>query len=1109
MHRSRLTTVFASTLCVLAVAALPAAPTLAAGPPSTSPILGLRQSTPDFRAFTHATIHVAPGRTLQGATLVVRDGRVVAVGEHLAVPEGATEIDLGGKAIYPGFLDPISEYGLPKDSSAEDDARRRGRPGELRPNLEGERSGADSWNDAIHAEQDWAANFTPDAEAAESLHKRGVTVVQSARMDGVFRGRGVVATTAPGLANERILRVHGQHFASFDKGSSKQDYPSSLMGSIALVRQTLLDAAWLGSAQASGAEVNLPLAALAAYDGPLIFETDDELSLLRAARIADELGVEMIFVGSQGEYRRLDEIAALGRPLILPLDLPETPDVGSFEKALDVTLGDLRHWERAPTNAAALDGRGVRFAFTGHGTRGGDALDALRKIVANGLAPDKALASLTTVPAELLGVADQLGTLEPGKRAHFSIVDGDLFEDEDAEILGVWIDGEQVARFKNLDAKPWDGTYSVRLAASGGADATYELILRERHGSSRRGGGSRGGSGGDSGRSTSRGMDDPNGRGGRGGDSFGGGPSWRGELRRGKVSVDLDDVEAEGSALFFRADLDQLGGEGIVRFALRRFGDGIDGRATLADGKAAAAKIERTGDAPAKDDERGGGKHRKPKGDPADAAILSRTTLPNIAFGFETLPEPETVLIRGATLWTAAEDGILEQADLLIRDGKIAAIARIEDGSLDAPPGARVIDGSGLHVTPGMIDEHSHLTMTGGGNEESHAVTAEVRVGDILDSDDIGIYRALAGGTTTAQILHGSANPIGGQAAIIKFRWGHAPEDLKIVDAPPSIKFALGENVKQTNWGENFTSRYPQSRMGVETLMRDRFLAAREYGEAWDAWNALPDAQRTSAAPPRRDLQLETLLEILRGERFVHTHSYVQSEILSLMRLAEELGFRIQTFTHILEGYKVAPEMAAHGAGASTFADWWAYKFEVYDAIPQNTCLLHKHGVLTSINSDSAELIRRLNQEAGKSLIYCKDLDPHEALKFATINPAKQLKIDHRTGSLEVGKDADLVLWNGPPLSIKSRAEKTWVDGVLYFDRERDAELRRRDRAEKQALIQKALRSGDHDWGDDHGSGDGSRGRRKEPTWHCEDLGDYWQGTGFENIEIERLERGE
>jgi N-acetylglucosamine-6-phosphate deacetylase len=422
-------------------------------------------------------------------------------------------------------------------------------------------------------------------------------------------------------------------------------------------------------------------------------------------------------------------------------------------------------------------------------------------------------------------------------------------------------------------------------------------------------------------------------------------------------------------------------------------------------------------------------------------------------YGRTALPDqPTNLLIRGATIWTCGPHGKIENADLLISKGKIVQVRQ----NLTAPAGAMIIDANSKHITPGLIDAHSHSGISGNVNEGTQAVTAEVRIGDVIDSHDIAIYRELAGGLTAANQLHGSANPIGGQNSVIKLRWGMQPEEYKISDAPPGIKFALGENVKQSNWGDQFTTRYPQTRMGVEQIIRDRFKAALDYEKEWQTYTSLKNNQ--GIIPPRRDLELETLLEILRGKRLVHSHSYRQDEILMLVRVAEDFGFQIATFQHVLEGYKVAEALAHHGAGASSFSDWWAYKFEVYDAIPYNGTLMHNAGVVVSFNSDSDELARRMNLEAAKAVKY-GGVSEEEALKFVTLNPAKQLRIDHRVGSLEPGKDADFVIWSGSPLSTYSLCEQTWIDGRKYFDIEEDKAMRKQVEAERARLIQKVLAS--------------------------------------------------
>jgi imidazolonepropionase-like amidohydrolase len=353
-----------------------------------------------------------------------------------------------------------------------------------------------------------------------------------------------------------------------------------------------------------------------------------------------------------------------------------------------------------------------------------------------------------------------------------------------------------------------------------------------------------------------------------------------------------------------------------------------------------------------------------------------------------------------------------------------------------------------MHLTNGIIDEHSHIAMTRGVNEAGQSSTAEVRMGDVLNADDINIYRQLSGGVTTSQLLHGSANAIGGQSALIKLRWGRSENELLFEGAPGFIKFALGENVKQSNWGDHNVTRYPQTRMGVEQFYYEMFNRAKEYA-----------AKKKSAKGPfRKDLDLETLVEILEGKRFITCHSYVQSEINMLMNVADSLGFKVNTFTHILEGYKVADKMKEHGAHASTFSDWWAYKMEVNDAIPYNAAILTRVGVNTCINSDDAEMARRLNQEAAKAMKY-GHLTEEEAWKLCTLNPAKMLHIDDKVGSIIAGKDADLVLWSANPLSIYAKVKFTMIDGIIYYSEERDAQLLSYNQTEKNRLIQKMMKA--------------------------------------------------
>ncbi len=411
-------------------------------------------------------------------------------------------------------------------------------------------------------------------------------------------------------------------------------------------------------------------------------------------------------------------------------------------------------------------------------------------------------------------------------------------------------------------------------------------------------------------------------------------------------------------------------------------------------------------------------------------------------------PAAQPVLIRNATILTASR-GTLENTDIVMRGGKIAAVGP----NLAAPAGGRTIDATGKFVIPGIIDAHSH-SMADAINEGSYSVTSMVRIADVLDANSPGLYRQLAGGVTTIHILHGSANTIGGQNAIVKIKYGRPLDEMMFPGARPGIKFALGENVKRSNSivAPGQERRYPATRMGVADVLRDAFTRARDYQTSWNEYRTARTAGRNVLAP-RRDLELEPLVEILEGKRDVHAHSYVASEIAMMLQVADEFGFKVKTLQHILEGYKVAPEIAKHGAGASTFADMWGYKLEAYDAIPHNAAIMTRAGVVVSINSDSDERARRLNLDAAKMMKY-GDMSEQEALRMITLNPAIQLGIQDRVGSIDVGKDADLSIWNGNPLSVYSRVETTFIDGEVFFDRERDLANRAKLAAERATLEQ-------------------------------------------------------
>ncbi|RCW30935.1 amidohydrolase family protein [Pseudidiomarina tainanensis] len=1009
-----------SKLALALCAALPA--TVMAS--QTTPVQGLHDHSSSFVALQNATVVTEPGKQLKNATLVIRNGKIESILTNNQAPAGARVVDASGHTIYPGFIDAYSDYGLPKTNGGER-APYRSQP----PQYNNKREGGNAANDAIHAQVDWVDSFATSSKDAKSYIEQGFTAVQSARLDGIFQGQATTVSLADTITNNAVYNAKARHFGSFDKGSSKQQYPSSLMGSIALIRQTLSDAAWYEDAAGKQAyngpvEYNAALAELAPIEQEgMVFKVSDDKDLLRAYDVFSGFKVPVTFVGSGFEYARLDAIKATKAPVILPLNFPAAPEVKGVDDDLDVSLADLRHWERAPGNAAALAQADIDFSFTLHQLKkASDFWPNLRKAVAHGLSSDKALAALTTVPAQIAGVSDKAGKLAAGYMADFVVVEGDLFVD--GTIKSVWLQGQEV-ELEPLQQADFAGNLTLNLA-----DSEVSLELKD-------------------------------------------GKRPSGKLKVGDESVALKDLRRTESTLEFVVNTALLDQAGAWRIRLdQTAADSFTGVAIAPNGSSLPISANRAAAAePAAE-----------KATTTQANYVSRLTFPNVAYGLDALPERQNVHIKNATVWTADEAGVLENTDVLIRNGEFYKIGK----DLATPSGYTLIDGTGKHVTPGIIDEHSHIAIEGGVNEGSEAITAEVRIGDVVNPDDIHIYRSLAGGTTMAQLLHGSANPMGGQAQVIKLRWGATANDIKFDAAPPSIKFALGENVKQSNWGSAYTVRYPQTRMGVEAVMRDGFIAAREYQQRRDAYNKLSRKEKARTAPPRPDYRLETLLEILNKERFVHAHSYVQSEILMLLRLAEEFNFTLTTFTHILEGYKVASEMAKHGASASTFADWWAFKFEVYDAIPYNACLMADKGVLTSINSDSNDLQRRLNTEAAKSVTYC-GMSEHEALQMVTLNPAKQLKIDQHVGSIKTGKHADFVIWSGHPLSAYSHPEQTWINARKYFDREYDQQLRAQLQQEKQGLIQKVLGATDEER---QGSANGYK--PQQPTWHCDDNHDVW-----------------
>jgi imidazolonepropionase-like amidohydrolase len=1016
----------------------------------TAPVEGLHENTPRIHALTNARIFVAPGVELESATIVLRDGLVEAVGENVAAPADARVWNLDGRIVYPGFIDTMSELGLPPALRA---PRPRDPDDETPPPQPPEPAADGFWNPRIRPETDVAALLELDEDEIDALRGVGFTSVLAVPRRGILRGQSALLNLAdPGNARRSLLASRIAQHAGAEMSSEDEEYPSSLMGVIALLRQALHDARWYESMNdyyaanpdVERAAVNAALAALEPVIGRdqlVIYAADDELDYARALAIARELDIEIALYGNGYEYRKSDLLASLARPIIVPLDFPEPPGIDTPDGALTVSLETLEHWELAPSNAAFLAEAGIAFALTADGIDdvGEELWDRVRLAVERGLPAEQALAELTTVPAGLVGMTERLGTLEPGKIANLVVADADLFGDEDAAIELVFVDGEPYELDAFDDPEP-EGRWSVSWRTGSGEWAIAE-----------------------SGPRLTLSIGDA-------------------EFR---ARLDGDEIVLFPAASVFGA------GDGLARLSGFIAGGTIEGLAELPDGRsftwraAYLGEIEDSGnDARQQPDDETASIATGAAGSSsgaADAGIppLVFGSYPAGAYGLAAEPEqPGILLIRGATIWTSGPAGRLENADLLVRAGRIAAVGP----GLEAPRGALVVDAAGKHVTAGLVDAHSHTAISRGINEAGSAITSEVRIADVLDPTDINIYRQLAGGLTSANVMHGSANPIGGQVQTIKLRWGAEAEDLPFEGAPAGVKFALGENVKQSNWGDDFTTRYPQSRMGVDEIIRDTFDAALAYRDARAGVGR-------SDPPVRRNLRLDAALEMLSRERRIHVHSYRQDEILAFVRLAEDYDLDVAAFQHVLEGYKVGPEIASIGAGGSTFSDWWGYKYEVIDAIPYNGALMHGAGVVVSFNSDDDELATRLNTEAAKAVKY-GGVPELEALNFVTINPAIQLGIADRVGSLEAGKDADFVVWSGDPLSTFARAEETWIDGRKYFDIATDATMRAAAEAERSRLIQKVLAEslgddeppdGTEDSGaDDARAGSGSPGRSSD-----------------------------
>ncbi len=974
-------------------------------PPDNGP----RQIDPGWHALVGATVIPEAGRRITDATVVIKDGQIVSLVPGGSAPAGARIWDCSGLSIYPGLIDAHVPVEAPAPEA----------------NING-----NHWNAKVMPQRSALDGAGIPAADAKKLRELGFTSAVLVPRGGIFSGKGAVVLLDEPRTGEqrRVLAKDVFQEINFNGGRGfGGGYPSSQMGVIALIRQTFSDANWRAARKAqlmNSSGMEMPMPAQDSLDSlllptPLLFNTSDELEILRAAKIAKEFSRSAMLVGNGFEFRRIQPIAALGMPIILPVSFPSPPAVDTILQREAVSLSSLMAWEQSPSNPQRLIDSGVAIALTTDKLSDrGKFFANVRKAIEHGLSEDEALKALTETPASLVNLSGLVGKIAPGYMANLILVEGNLF-DKSATIRESWIQGRRHV-INAADHLDLIGSWETEMDLAGISIDNLEF-------------------------SSNKSL----------------------KVHSGEKNVAAKKLKLGRNRLDFLIDAEKLGGKGVVTVnavveGKRMFGTGIapDGSLVNWQGMHSANASEASATS------------SSPK--PEIRTLGKELALPFGAYGRMALPAQETLVIRGATIWTSGPDGKIEDGTLIIQDGKVSYVGNAQGAPV--PIGARSIDASGKHISPGLIDAHSHTGISKGINEGSQAVTSEVRIADVINPDDIGWYRQLAGGLTAANQLHGSANPIGGQNSVVKLRWGVSnPDDMRIAGAPEGIKFALGENVKRSR--SPTSTRYPKSRMGVEALIRDRFQAAKDYQRAWEKYDRLSAGDQRAALPPQRDLELDALVEILEGERLVHSHSYRQDEILMLCRVAEEFGFKIGTFQHVLEGFKVAESIKTAAIGASTFSDWWAYKMEANDAIPENGAIMFEVGIPVTFNSDSAELARRMNTEAAKAVKY-GGVPETEALKFVTLNAAIQLGVADRIGSLEPGKDADFAIWNGSPLSTFSRCLETYVDGRRYFSSEEDQEMRQLAKRERERLIQTVLGLDSKERGDGRGNRESTANNR-------------------------------
>jgi imidazolonepropionase-like amidohydrolase len=1010
-------------IAALTVAALPLLSVLADDAPGS----GYR---PPAYAIQGAAIVTGPGTTIAPGTVIVREGLIEAVGpaDKVEIPFDAEVIDGKGLHVYAGFVDLFTTLGQPPGVVRSQTGT--GRP--IDPSDHARATTPPDNRNGLTPEFEVASVLALPAPVVEERRKLGFTSLLAAPAGAIATGQSALVSLSGLPRRESILlspvALHinlrppfepalpnpsadseaafdDDHPFPFTKAKTARNsprYPLVLMGVVAHLRQAMLDAE---REQALQAEFTAKGGKRPAFDPslqvlqgarsktlPVWWEANTRDEILRCLDLAEEFGTTAVIVGGRDAGQVADRLKEKDVPVILRLDFPDEPkvpteaeyrqrDLADRDEPLKVLADRAARWKERVGTAAALAKAGVRFALSSDGLNKAENFPSqIRKLIAAGLAPEAALDALTRRAAEIAGMGDRLGTIAPGRLGHLVVLTAPL-GDEKAKARYVLIDGlkfdqdpaaSRARKPAAPEAKPEPPRAKADEPSKGAEPPRVETPKAE--------------------------------------------PA---QARPAPVAAPSAPPTTQPATTTAPAPPPAATTAPAPSPA-----------ATTAPAPSPAAT---TAPAPSPAAPAPAPATTQP---PAPAATPPRTPedrppapFVDVATEFDDGRKPRiktggNVLIKDATILTVTK-GTLAKGSILVRGGKIAEVG--PEVALPKDAAVTVIDAAGLVAMPGIIDTHSHIAAQGNINEWSQSIVPEVRVKDIIVGDDPAIYRALAGGVTTARILHGSANAIGGQDAVIKLRYGQAGRDLIVRDAPQGIKFALGENVIRER------GRFPNTRMGVEATFERAFEEARAYREGWRAYEAAK-AQGKAGVPPRRDLRLEALAGILDGSNKIHCHCYRSDEILMLLRLATRYGIRVQSLQHVLEGYKVAPEIAAHGASASTFSDWWAYKLEAYEAIPFNAAILTQAGANVCIKSDSEEMMRHLNLEAAKTVKYGGATEA-EALAMITINPARELGLDSRLGSIEPGKDADIALFNAHPLDAFARCELALIDGEVWFQR--------------------------------------------------------------------------